>query len=194
MRSSPGPRLGQAPVETPKLCGWRRCASPVPSGHFRCEKHEGPLTRAGHRKEREPFKPAIARPSAQLSNAKLQALCSRVSDAFGYTLSDVMFGSRQRHIVCARFACYYALRQRGLSFPEIGELLGVHHTTVLSGVRKVERDLKRFPDGETALALRAVLEDGRTARAEQVRRAIAELQTELGVLECELDAGRMAAE
>jgi hypothetical protein len=174
--------------DLPKLCGWRRCASPIPPGHIRCLKHEGPLTSAGHRKKLEPFKPAPARPSAQLSNAKLQALCTRVADAFGYTLSDVMFGSRQKHIVRARFACYYALRQRGLSFPEIGELLGAHHTSVLSGVRKVERDLKRFPDGETALALRGVLEDGRAARAEQVRRAIAELQTELGALEIGLEA------
>jgi chromosomal replication initiation ATPase DnaA len=144
------------------------------------------------RPRRDPL--AATLPPAELSNAKLQAFCTCVADAFGYSLSDVLYGSRQAGIVRARLGCYYALRQRGLSLTEIGELLGVHHTTVLTGVRKVERELKRFPDGWSATALRKVVEELRFDRAARVRQAIAELQAELGALELDMNEVGKAAE
>lgn len=50
-------------------------------------------------------------------------------------LEDVFGQSRQKAISRARHACWYVMRQRGASYPEIGDLWGRDHTTVLSAVR-----------------------------------------------------------
>lgn len=174
------------------FCGWRRCKAPPVVGSHRCARHLHGLKSVAQRPKREMLQAPMA--PVQASNAKLLALCNQTAEAFGYPLSEVLYGSRQRSVVRARFACYYVLRERGLSYPEIGELLGLHHTTVMAGVRKVERELKRFPDGWSATALRSVLQDLRSDRAARVRQAIAELQTELGELELDMNEVGKAAE
>ena len=55
------------------------------------------------------------------------------------TLHDVMGPSRAQYIVTARFKCYRALRQKGLSYPQIGAIMKRDHTSILYGVRVLEK-------------------------------------------------------
>ena len=41
------------------------------------------------------------------------------------------------HLVEARRACFAALRAAGWSFPTIGAVFGLNHTTVLQGLRRI---------------------------------------------------------
>lgn len=47
---------------------------------------------------------------------------------------------RDTEIVIARHTAYWLLRRCDRSLPEIGRMFGVHHTTVLHGANRVERN------------------------------------------------------
>ena len=51
--------------------------------------------------------------------------------------SELIGSSRERHVVCARWALMLGLRRAGLSMPEIGRLIGNRDpSTVLHGLRE----------------------------------------------------------
>jgi len=55
------------------------------------------------------------------------------------TFRDVMGPDRHRYIIMARFKCYRALRQRGLSYPQIGAIMNRDHTAIIHGIRVLEK-------------------------------------------------------
>ena len=67
--------------------------------------------------------------------------------AFGVTFEMVLGRSRTFTVCRARDAVMTKLREQGLSYPEIGTLLGRDHTTVMAGVRRFEERAKKpIPD------------------------------------------------
>lgn len=82
----------------------------------------------------------------------------RVFDAscahFGVTADQVLSGRRDRIFVDARHVAMWLMRDAGRSFPEIGNELGVDHSTVMNGVRRVDGDERLLATG---CAIREVL-------------------------------------
>ncbi len=75
-----------------------------------------------------------------------EAIVARVAKLRGMAVSTLRFfgpHARYRTVARARFECMWLMRRHaGMSFPEIGAYLGGrHHTTVMSGVAKIECDL-----------------------------------------------------
>ena len=50
--------------------------------------------------------------------------------------------SRAAQFVQARNLLYLVLRQEGCSFPEIGELTGKHHTTIIYGINSIREQME----------------------------------------------------
>jgi chromosomal replication initiation ATPase DnaA len=46
--------------------------------------------------------------------------------------------SRKRDVTTARFVAFHWLRENGYTCVEVGEMFGVHHSTVSYGVRVIE--------------------------------------------------------
>lgn len=62
-----------------------------------------------------------------------------VCAAHHVTIGQVCGRARHASIATARHAVWTLVRRRfGLSYPEIGELFGVDHTTVMAGVKKAQ--------------------------------------------------------
>lgn len=62
-----------------------------------------------------------------------------VAIAYGASVNDIVGLSRTKSIAEARaVACLVARRCTRMSYPEIGRALGLHHTSVIAAVRKVE--------------------------------------------------------
>lgn len=92
--------------------------------------------------------------------SKLTTLISTAADAFHMTPALVLGNSRCRSETRARHVVMWIMRRRWsptLSFPEIGKLLGYHHTTVMSGVARIDKEIeKRSETGLIALRLTAL--------------------------------------
>jgi hypothetical protein len=75
----------------------------------------------------------------------LEVLVAAVAAEAGADLEAVLAGDRKRPHAGARHAAWHAIRARTrgrASLPDIGKAFGgMHHTTVLSGLRKHERRL-----------------------------------------------------
>lgn len=54
------------------------------------------------------------------------------------TMEEVCNRSKTLRIVAARHAAWFHLRSLGFSYPEIGKLWSVDHTTVLSATKKIK--------------------------------------------------------
>jgi chromosomal replication initiation ATPase DnaA len=82
----------------------------------------------------------------------------RVFDAschhFSVTADDVLSGKRDRVHVDARHVAMWLMRDAGRSYPEIGNEIGVDHSTVMNGVKRVEGDERLLA---TACEIRAAL-------------------------------------
>ena len=62
-------------------------------------------------------------------------IAAGIAKSYGYTLGDLQSKLRYRRLVTVRWRVFYALRQQGFSYPEIGELLKRDHSTVIHGVQ-----------------------------------------------------------
>lgn len=63
-----------------------------------------------------------------------------VLEEIGYTLDEVMSKSRKRRISLARMYCIWRLRREfGTSYPEIGRLLGLDHSSAIHADRRVQK-------------------------------------------------------
>lgn len=58
---------------------------------------------------------------------------------------DIVGPARFDFIMPARFAMYKALRECGLSFPQIGKFMNRHHTTVMHGIDVCGDKMKAHP-------------------------------------------------
>ena len=80
------------------------------------------------------------------------------AELFGITRDDLVGPSRARHIVEARQAAAYALRQRfpSMSLCQIGQLVGrKDHTTILHALQRAEQ--RAVANYDYALRLSALL-------------------------------------
>lgn len=87
---------------------------------------------------------AYARPT-------IRQVIDMVAEHYGVTARDLSSGSRiKEYMIPRQVAMYLARAIAGRSYPRIGAALGGRdHTTVMSGVRKIERELQE----DTAVAL-----------------------------------------
>lgn len=70
---------------------------------------------------------------------RADAILRAVSLRFDVPVDDIKGRGRSKTVSLARLAAYWLLKHRGLSYPEIGRVLGNRdHTTAMSGVRRVE--------------------------------------------------------
>ena len=79
--------------------------------------------------------------------ALLDALDNAVMEVFGNNLDYYLTPCRKRGIGDVRMMSFLVLRQKGMSYQEIGRTLGKHHTSVIYGVRQAEAHIqydKRF--------------------------------------------------
>lgn len=74
--------------------------------------------------------------------AEADAIFRWVCEAYGIEPSDLTGNSRMEPIAEARNVAYYLARQRGMSYPRIGRLFKRDHTSVISGVKRVQALLK----------------------------------------------------
>lgn len=72
----------------------------------------------------------------------IQAVCS----FYGIKPTQLRGSGREQRVVIPRHVCMFLLKERGLTFSEIGNLLGGRdHTTVIHGVEKIEKQLVSSP-------------------------------------------------
>lgn len=72
------------------------------------------------------------------ATSALSRIAGEVSEVSGVSIDEMKGRSRNKHTVSARQLCYWQGRKAGLSLPEIGRFFNRDHTTVLSGIRKLE--------------------------------------------------------
>lgn len=68
----------------------------------------------------------------------LACLIRIVAARAGITEADILGPSRLRKFSNPRQFVMYLAHKRGMSLPQIGRIMGRHHTTVLHGVRAEE--------------------------------------------------------
>lgn len=73
---------------------------------------------------------------AELEARGIYASASEFALEHGVTLEAVLGRSRTKAVVAARHALWRHVRALGLSYPEIGELFGVDHTSVYQACRE----------------------------------------------------------
>lgn len=71
-------------------------------------------------------------------------LVRAAADLYGTTLQQVVSDDGARHVTNARMTACWLLRETGLSFPDIGQRLGVHHTTAMHACRAIAGDPARL--------------------------------------------------
>lgn len=90
---------------------------------------------------REPVGLLAAQRRAEADAATwLPALVEDVAKVYRTIPEEVMGRSREGTLPNARHAVYWSLREAGLSLPAIGRVMDRDHSTVLSGIRKVDAD------------------------------------------------------
>ena len=68
---------------------------------------------------------------ARLIRRHLEYLAERVSEVSGVPLERLLGRDRHKSVARARVHLYAVLRETGLSYPQIGQILDRDHTTVL---------------------------------------------------------------
>ena len=81
-----------------------------------------------------------------VDNLSREKILSVVSRRTQVSKAEILGSSREAPIARARQIAMYLLREKGrMSFPEIGLYLKKHHSTVISGCRKIARILSNEP-------------------------------------------------
>jgi chromosomal replication initiator protein len=76
------------------------------------------------------------------SEIPAHAILDETASYFGLTRADLVSKNRSRPLTTARHVAMYLLREcTGLSLIKIGELFERDHTTVLHGVKKIEKQM-----------------------------------------------------
>lgn len=76
--------------------------------------------------------------SIRIPGQKLRGVLREVSEASGIPIARILGPSRVRPVVEARQLVCHVLRRHGMSYPQIGKVIGRDHTTVIHSVRAVE--------------------------------------------------------
>lgn len=80
----------------------------------------------------------IREETERMASVGAETVIGRCAELYGTTITDVLAGDRKRQSANARQASCWLLRRHGLSFPRIGELLDLDHTTVMYACRKID--------------------------------------------------------
>jgi chromosomal replication initiation ATPase DnaA len=80
-------------------------------------------------------------------NEKLTQICEAIAVRTGIPVKDIRGRSKERAKVQARHLAWWLMRKlTGASLPAIGRLSGKrHHTSILHGVREIERLRHAYP-------------------------------------------------
>ena len=62
----------------------------------------------------------------------------RAADLYGVRPDQITSGTRRAQVVRARQAAAWLMHRAGMSYPSIGAVLGLHHTTALYACRKID--------------------------------------------------------
>lgn len=74
----------------------------------------------------------------------LETILNRAADFFGVPLTDLTGRSRSAKIALPRQIVMYVMREEiGASLPQIGQILGRDHTTVMHGIERVTTEMER---------------------------------------------------
>lgn len=84
-----------------------------------------------------------------IKDSGLLQLAQRIAREGRVTVTDMLGRSKLRSVVRARHRfCAVVRSSLGLSYPEIGRLIGRDHTTVMNAVKQYEDELAReYSDG-----------------------------------------------
>ncbi len=94
-------------------------------------------------------------------NAIAQSEAARIGAMYGFTGDEVLEHRRSKSLDEARAITAWVLRQRfGFSYPELGKFLGRDHTSIISAVKRVERELRERPESLFALTASVALAKG----------------------------------
>ena len=91
------------------------------------------------------------------ADEQYENIISIICDFYGITTNDIIGTKRTSNIVIPRQLCMYILRNKyNLPFKKVGMLLGnKDHSTIMSGVAKIEQELKS--DSDLKLSLESIL-------------------------------------
>lgn len=87
----------------------------------------------------------------RLANSESVALIQAAAGLYGSTVDDIRSEGQAASTTKARMLSCWLLREHGLSYPEIGRLLCVHHTTAMHAVRAINADPARKALGKQLL-------------------------------------------
>jgi len=80
---------------------------------------------------------------------RLAEIEAEVAAAFGLAVDEMASRSRKRHLVWPRQAVWWlAKRHCTVSYPFLGRRYGLHHTTVMHGVRSTEERVGAMKIGQ----------------------------------------------
>ena len=88
-----------------------------------------------------------------LDDRGLGDLAREVARRHGIPIYEVVGRKRNVSVCSARKELYAVLRQKALSLPEIGALLGRDHTTVLMGLRSYHAQSETSPEVQYRVAV-----------------------------------------
>lgn len=67
-------------------------------------------------------------------------ILTEVCGFYGISTGELFSDIRMKSVANAKASVAYRLRMRGLSWPEVGKVLGRHHTTVMKAAKAFARD------------------------------------------------------
>lgn len=70
-----------------------------------------------------------------ISAGEARIVYERIARLRGLKVDDLTSEKRSKSLVEARWVIMRELRRQGASLPQIGRLMGLHHSTVLHGLR-----------------------------------------------------------
>lgn len=119
-----------------------------------------------------------------LGRKLIEASCS----VFGVTHDALVSPSHAWHLVRARAAVVYLLRESGASYSQIGRILGArHHTTAMNALRRAARDYLHDPSFAAQVDL---VRSAAYSLAPPAQQSIARVQTEKQRIIAHIDALR----
>ncbi len=104
-------------------------------------------------KEAEVLERDFIKEEEERINSLQEGILKVVSKYYGLTQKELQSKTRRADIVLARHVSMYLARKMiGLSFPSLGRIFSLDHTTVLHGCRKVEAKLKETQEFQRQIA------------------------------------------
>ena len=106
------------------------------------------------KKEIDFIEAELERERRELHFTKLIDIRAAICSAYGFTRPELVSSRRTKDIVRARHIAFYIAKKHTTnSYPLIGRFFGDRdHTTVMHGVRKIERELKTDPKLQAEIA------------------------------------------